>query len=440
VTIYGAGGKTILMDVLARELTARKKTAIQTTTTKIFRPEDVPVVIGEDFPEVAGRLTTHIGMDGRVILGTKLLRENKIDGIDPAWPEALLENHVADYVIVEADGAARKPIKGYASYEPVFPTRSDLLIPVLGIEAIGQPVTSDHVHRCDAFRRLTGAPPDGPLAVSHFAGCMMHMIGLGQASSPDTPVVPLINKVDRLSGTGMIQEVAAALSGTDGRILFASLQNDHPVRFVYQGGKGKQGFEFSVVVLAAGGSVRMGRPKLSLRIQGKTLLENALTPIGRTGMKDVVVVFSEENEGLKELIPPGYRVVVNRRSREGISTSLKAGLAAVDPCSQGVLFALGDQPFIGAEVYARLMDHHRRNLPLLTWPTHGGKRGNPVLFDRRLWPQLMQTEGDEGGRRIVTETMEEEIGRVEVEDTGVLIDIDSPEEYERYRTKESSGN
>ena len=440
VTIYGAGGKTSLMETLACELTARKKTVIQTTTTKIFRPDGVPVVIGDDYAAVREQVGAAIDSRGLAVLGAALLPEDKLAGIDPTWPESLLDHHIADYVIVEADGSARKPIKGYASYEPVFPTRSDLLIPVLGIEAIGQPVTSDNVHRSDAFCKLTGAQPGETLTVSHFIRCLLHMIDLGKACSPGIPVVPFINKVDRVTGSALICEIVAGLSGTEGSVLFASLRDDHPVRFIYHGGKREHGFDFSVVLLAAGGSVRMGRSKIALELQGKTLLENALLPIRQAGIKDVVVVLSEENEGLKDLVPPGYRIVVNRRSREGISTSLKAGLAAVDPRSQGVLFALGDQPFVGTEVYEKLMDYHRRNLPLLTWPTHGGKRGNPVMFDRRLWPHLMRTEGDEGGKQIITATPEAEIGRVEIEGAGVLIDIDTPEEYDKYRTKESSGN
>jgi molybdenum cofactor cytidylyltransferase len=177
----------------------------------------------------------------------------------------------------------------------------------------------------------------------------------------------------------------------------------------------------------------MGKSKLSLEIQGKTLLEHALGPIREAGFKEVVVVFSEENEKLRALVPRDYHVVINRRSREGISTSLKAGVAAVDPRSQGILFALGDQPFVGVDVYQELVQYHRRHMTLLTWPVYKGKRGNPVLFDRRLWPELMKIEGDEGGKQIMACTAPEEIGQVEVAESGVLIDIDTPDEYEKYR-------
>ncbi|MCU0581407.1 MAG: selenium cofactor biosynthesis protein YqeC, partial [Syntrophales bacterium] len=242
VTIYGAGGKTSLMETLACELTARKKTVIQTTTTKIFRPDGVPVVIGDDYAAVREQVGAAIDSRGLAVLGAALLPEDKLAGIDPAWPESLLDHHIADYVIVEADGSARKPIKGYASYEPVFPTRSDLLIPVLGIEAIGQPVTSDNVHRSDAFCKLTGAQPGEPLSVSHFIRCLLHMIDLGKTCSPGIPVVPFINKVDRVTGSALICEIVAGLSGTEGSVLFASLRDDHPVRFIYHGGKREHGF------------------------------------------------------------------------------------------------------------------------------------------------------------------------------------------------------
>ncbi len=436
VTIYGAGGKTSAMETLGCELVAQGKRVIQTTTTKIFRPEGVPVVIGEDFAVIREQLQASITSHGLAVLGATRLPENKLSGINPAWPEMLLENRIADYVIVEADGSARKPIKGYAPYEPVFPPRSDLLIPVLGIEAIGLSVNTDNVHRSEAFCKLTGAQPDEPLTVGHFLKSMTFMVELGRVATPGARVIPLINKVDRISGTGLIREIAEGMQGVTDAVLFTSLKDDHPVRFVSQGGVGQNEFGFSAVVLAAGGSVRMGRAKLSLELQGKTLLEQALLPIGEAGFRDVVLVLSGENETLKERLPDAYRVVINRNSQEGISTSVKAGLSVVDPRSQGVFFVLADQPFIDREVYEKLLAYHRRHLPLLTWPVYGGRRGNPVLFDRRLWPELMQIKGDEGGKQIMAATPAEQTGQVEVGSSGVLIDIDTPEEYEKYRTQE----
>ena len=438
VTVYGAGGKTSVMESLARELAGNGKKVIQTTTTKIFLPEDLPAVIGEDFKTVAENLESELSRQPVVVLGATLLPDNKLSGINPAWPDALLKKRIADYVIVEADGSAHKPIKGYAPYEPVFPTRSDILIPVLGIEAIGKPVTPDHVHRLDAFCRLTGARPDAPLEVSHFLISFRYMIDLGRQSTPGAAVVPLINKIDTISDCRVIREIAEGLKDHHGDVLFTVLKDENPVRFIYQGVKEGAGFDISAVILAAGESARMGRPKLALKIRGKTILEHALAPIAEAGIRDVVVVLSEENENLKARVPGEYRVVINRHSKEGISTSLKAGVSAVDPRSQGILFALGDQPFVDPGVYKELIQYHRRNLPLITCPVYEGKRGNPVLFDRRLWPALMKIEGDEGGKQIMAELAPKDIGQIKVDAAGVLIDIDTPEEYEMYRGKEES--
>jgi len=438
VTVYGAGGKTSVMESLARELAGNGKTVIQTTTTKIFLPGHLPAVIGEDLKTVAESLGSELGRQPVVVLGATLLPDNKLSGIDPAWPGALLEKRIADYVIVEADGSAHKPIKGYAPYEPVFPTRSDILIPVSGIEAIGKPVDPDHVHRVEAFCKMTGAKPDAPLEVSHFLTGFRYMIDLGRKSTPEAAIVPLINKVDTIADCRVIRELAEGLKDHPGDILFTVLKEDNPVRFLYQGGAEGAGFGISAVVLAAGESARMGRPKLSLEMRGKTILEHALSPIAEAGIRDVVVVFSEENERLKDRVPKAYRVVINRHSKEGISTSLKAGVSAVDPRSQGVLFALGDQPFVDPAVYGALIQSHRRDLPLITCPVHEGKRGNPVLFDRRLWPELMKIEGDEGGKQIMAGLDPKGIDQVRVDGTGVLIDIDTPEEYEIYGGKEGA--
>jgi len=438
VTVYGAGGKTSLMERLARELADGGKRVIQTTTTKIFLPETPHAVIGEDLKTVAENLESELDRMPVVVLGATLLPDNKLSGIDPAWPGALLERRIADYVIVEADGSAHKPIKGYASYEPVFPSRSDVLVPVLGVEAIGNPVDPGHVHRAEAFCKLTGARPGAPIDVSHFLTIARHMIDLGRQSTPGAAIVPLINKVDTISDCRVIREIAEGLKQYSADILFTALREDDPVRFLYQAGADGTGFGISAVILAAGESLRMGRPKLSLEIRGKTILEHALAPVAEAGIRDVVIVFSAENEKLKDLVPRGYRVVINRHSKEGISTSLKAGLSAVDPRSQGILFALGDQPFVGSGVYKDLIQYHRGHLPLITCPVYEGKRGNPVIFDRRLWPALMKIKGDEGGKQIMAGVDPKDIGQVKVDGDGVLIDIDTPEEYEMYGGKEGA--
>jgi molybdenum cofactor cytidylyltransferase len=433
VTIYGAGGKTSLLETLGRELSMQGRRVILTTTTRIFKPETYPCVIGEDFTRVTEALVEHFPAHSPVVLGAKLSDDHKLIGIDPAWPQALLDRDICDDVIVEADGAARKPIKGYASYEPVLPPSSTVLIPVLGYDALGIPIDAKHIHRPDAFCALTGARPGDRITVDHFLAAMAYMIRLGQEKCPRAAIVPIVNKVDLAQDTQQIIEIVHKFPLVEAvdRLLFTHLKGDPSVPFSFGRSQGVFEPEISVVILAAGGSVRMGRPKLALPLQGKTLLELAIAPVLASGIRDIVIVTGEDQASIGERIPSNVRIVTNPRSREGIATSLQTGITAVSSRSQAIIFSLGDQPFVTTEVYRMLIERYRRHMKALTYPVFGGNRGNPVLFDRRLWNALMALKGDEGGKQIFASVPDQEKAGVTVSCPGILQDIDTQEEYAR---------
>jgi molybdenum cofactor cytidylyltransferase len=433
ITIYGAGGKTSLLETLGRELTWQGRRVVLTTTTKIFKPAEYPCVVGNDFAFIAKALAEHFPSQSPVVLGAGLSGDHKLTGIDPGWPQVLLDEDICDDVVVEGDGAARRPIKGYAAYEPVLPPSSTLLIPVLGYDALGVPLDADHVHRPEAFGALTGARPGDRLTVSHFVAVMTHMIHLGKEKCPQAAIVPVVNKIDLARDTEQIRDILRDLPCEEpvDRLLFTDLKGDVPVPFCFTCTGGVFEAEISVVVLAAGGSARMGRPKLALTLQGKSLLDMALAPVLAAGIRDVVVVTDENPSWIEERIPPNVRIAVNPQSRKGIATSLQAGITAVSPHSQAILFSLGDQPFVTPEVYRTLIEHYRRHMKALTFPVFEGKRGNPALFDRRLWRALMALQGDEGGKQIIASLPAQEKEGVPVPCPGILLDIDTPEEYAR---------
>ncbi|MDR2862113.1 MAG: putative selenium-dependent hydroxylase accessory protein YqeC [Syntrophobacterales bacterium] len=432
VAIYGAGGKTSFMHVLAKDLALRGHKVIQTTTTKIRRPSLIPCIIGHDIQAVTEELRLHLQENHMVSLGLSLASDGKLAGIPSHWPDFLLKEGTADYILVEADGAARKSIKGYAHYEPVFPVNSCVLVPILGLDVIGSPVTEENVHRPDLFCRVTGCEPGTTLEISVLAAMYRHMIELGKSHSPQATIVPLFNKADAIADESIITGVAQALPPVGPYALFTSLADEHPVKFVYGLEEKNHGFGISAVLLAAGKGERMGKPKLNLDMGGKTIFERAVAAIEKAGIHDVVVVFSEQNLPDRRYLPSHFRSVVNTNIQEGLSSSVKQGLLNIQPQNQAVFFALADQPFITPDVYQELIQYHLRHLPIITAPVHNGKRGNPTLFDRRIWPELLKIKGDEGGRNIISAVSPHRLGLVRVKHEGVLVDIDTPEEYQRF--------
>ncbi len=190
----------------------------------------------------------------------------------------------------------------------------------------------------------------------------------------------------------------------------------------------------SAIVLAAGRSTRMGQLKQLLPLGQTTLLQQTLENLRQTTADEIILVLGASAEAIQAQLslPESVKVVFNPRYEEGIAASLRAGLSAASPQSRAALIVLADQPFIHPETYDSLMSEYRRTLARIIVPTYQGSRGNPVLFDRALFGEASALEGDAGFRVILGSHLEA-IVKVEVEDSGVLRDIDTPADYEQAR-------
>lgn len=182
------------------------------------------------------------------------------------------------------------------------------------------------------------------------------------------------------------------------------------------------------IVLAAGASARMGTPKLALTIRGRTLLEHTLAAVRKSAVSEIVVVLGSDVERLLSLIPAtGVRVVVNPAYQDGLSGSIRLGLRAARRPADAYLIVLGDEPFVAAGTMDRLIDSWRPRGPGAIIPTFRGRRGHPILVDRRLAPRIETVAGDTGYRTLFRTT---DVLEVPVEDPGILIDLDTPEDVE----------
>jgi len=367
-----------------------------------------------------------------VCLGNLLLADNKLKGVKTSWLEEIAGSGVAPYILVEADGAARKPIKGFAPFEPVIPSNASLLLPVLGLDALGLNLDSKDVHRPELLGKITGALPGEKLNVSHINHYLGHTVKIGMEAVPRTPIIPVINKMDLISNLNPIKKITGGMAGYPAvnRVLFTSLQETAPLKFILDPAR-RVPF-VSCVILAAGCSKRMGKNKLALKLKGKTILEHTVNNALKSKVGEVIVVTRPTNGWVKNIFPEHIvKTVINPLYRQGVSTSLKTGLTALHPLSQGVVFALGDQPFITTEVYNSLIENYASKMNLVTCPLFKEKRGNPVLFDRRTWPLLLNLKGDIGGRQIFAGLPKNEICNVETSCPGILQDIDTAEDYQR---------
>ncbi|MEK0082780.1 NTP transferase domain-containing protein [Benzoatithermus flavus] len=185
----------------------------------------------------------------------------------------------------------------------------------------------------------------------------------------------------------------------------------------------------AAVVLAAGQSRRMGGPnKLLLPIAGKPMVRHVVEAAVASRAAPVIVVLGHQQHEIRQALR-GLKVqfVHNPDHAEGLSTSLKAGLAAVPAEADGAVVCLGDMPRVSAGLIDRLIGAfnpiERRAIVV---PTRHGKRGNPVLWGRAYFPEMQAVAGDVGARHLIGRHADA-VAEVETEDDAALLDIDTPE-------------
>jgi molybdenum cofactor cytidylyltransferase len=156
------------------------------------------------------------------------------------------------------------------------------------------------------------------------------------------------------------------------------------------------------IVLAAGRSARLGQPKQLLPYRGRPLLDWALATMAASAVNPVLVVLGHEAERLRrEVDLHGAWVVINERYAEGLSTSLQAGLAALDETVEAAVIAVGDQPLLAHRTIDALIATQRETGARIVAADYGDHQGTPLLLHRDVWPLAATIGGDQGARALL---------------------------------------
>jgi CTP:molybdopterin cytidylyltransferase MocA len=187
----------------------------------------------------------------------------------------------------------------------------------------------------------------------------------------------------------------------------------------------------SAIVLAAGGGSRFGDGKLLARLGGRPLIEAVLDNLRQAPVDEVIVVVGADAQRLRDVCERhGVRIVENEEWERGQSTSVLAGLRACGTEAQATVVLLGDQPLVGAGAVERLVAAFEGGARVAV-ATYGGKRRNPVLFSRGVWPLLeAELAGDEGARSVLRRHPELVV-EVPCEGVGDPADVDTREDLRR---------
>lgn len=199
----------------------------------------------------------------------------------------------------------------------------------------------------------------------------------------------------------------------------------------------------AAIILAAGSSSRIGqgRHKLLLSLGGLPVLAHVLEAALASRARPILVVLGHQTEQVRASLSayithPELTWLDNPDYARGMSSSLQVGLRAImDPTapqlySDGALILLGDQPLLTARIIDTLLATRISSGRRIVAPLYAGKRGNPVLFDASLFPELLMVSGDEGGRKVI-ERHREEVASVELESELPSYDVDTWESYQR---------
>jgi molybdenum cofactor cytidylyltransferase len=193
------------------------------------------------------------------------------------------------------------------------------------------------------------------------------------------------------------------------------------------------------IVLAAGKSTRMGRPKALLPFNSTdTFLTHIVRTFNDANVDDVVIVVGDEADTIIESVvrsDVSPRFVLNPNYESGQLSSLLTGLRAIDrPGVVALLLTLVDVPLVSETTVRAVLDRYRATRAAVVRPVQEARHGHPVLLDRRLFDAIRSADPCSGAKPIIRAHISEE-GEVHVQDEGAFVDIDTPEDYLRFFTR-----
>ena len=436
VALVGAGGKTTTLFRLADEIVAAGHRAVTTTTTRIFAGQiaQSPAHLVVEDDQIDWRaLSAKLDEHGQCLLVTGLAAEKAV-GVSPQIVDEVAR-HAADLniaaVIVEADGSRRFPLKAPAPHEPVIPDSTTLLVPLVGLNVLGRLADAAHIHRVEQVHALLGIDVETRITPSHLARLLVHTHGGAKDKPTAARLMPVLNQAESAPQLAAAR-IAARLLADKGSpsLISAVAQDDRPPVLERWG-------PTTAVILAAGGSRRMGEAKQLLELDGEPLVVRAARTALAGTANQVIVVSGAYSEEVHAALGPllaqtdRLRLVHNPAWESGQATSVLAAMDALPAGCEAVQFLPVDQPFVPPTLLRVLWQRWRSGANLVAPNVDGEMRGAPAVFDQRYFAVLRQLQGDQGARPILKQNSADV---VTVTTPALwLSDADTPEEWARIR-------
>lgn len=420
VAFVGAGGKTTTLFALARQFDK----VLITTSTHLSTAQ---ISLGDLHGTLRNKIDVQSLDTARLPAVTVLTgpeqTEGRVSGPDEESLRALsgFARRYALPLLIEADGARLRPLKAPADHEPAVPDFVDAAIVVAGLSALGKPLTEEWVHRPERFAELSGLMTGDEITTKALAAVLLHKKG-GLKNIPTNPRrIVLLNQ----AGTPELEAAARGLSQTFlpafDAVWVGAVQEYTELSAVYEPTAG--------ILLAAGESKRLGQPKALLDWKGKSFARKVAETALAAGLFPVIIVIGAGADKIEPALSGlPVKIVRNESWREGQSSSVKAGLAALPSQTGAALFLVVDQPQVPVSLIEALLAEHAGTLAPIIAPMVDDHRTNPVLFDRGTFVDFEELKGDVGGRAIFSRY---QVRWLPWLDSSLAIDVDTYEDYKR---------
>jgi len=190
----------------------------------------------------------------------------------------------------------------------------------------------------------------------------------------------------------------------------------------------------SVIILAAGASKRMGRPKMLLPWDEETVLSHVVSVFHKAGMEDINVITGGAREQVEDAISHlNIKIIYNENFAKGeMLSSIQCGIQTLTYQTEAILIGLGDQPQVQEGSVRMVWEAYRDTGSNIVVPSYQMRRGHPWLVARTHWSELQKMESHQSPRDFLN-AHHEEIHYVNIEDSAILADLDTPEDYQRWQ-------
>lgn len=438
LALVGAGGKSTALFRLAEEFVGNKsgegktKRVLLTATTHLsaeqaqWADHHIILTAFDDFQKITNRLPS-----GSLLFTGPLENNGRLAGLNPEFTERIFDLAESKKLplLVEADGSRQRPLKAPASHEPAVPEWINTCLIVAGLSGIGNPLNSKWVHRPERFAAISKQTIGSRITPSTIISVLKNKAG-GLKGLPDqSRRICLLNQADNFSLRDQAQIISQQLLTDYDSIITARFipLAEQPRQQPYKEEVFSVHEPASGILLAAGSADRMRNPKQILPLQGIPMVEMVARTALKSALTSLTVVTGAYRDQIHNALA-GLEInfVHNPEWQTGMSSSLKKGLSAIAPNSGSAVFFLSDQPFIPEALVDKLIGLHAQTLDPIIAPFSEGKRGNPVLFDRVTFHDLLGISGDIGGRALFNDYP---VTHLPWNDPKIFIDIDTPEDY-----------